>query len=117
MVDSGVLKVTLGYIVSVCCYTRKNSPFFWLKYGPRNLEKYESSKVRIDDPDADYKIAKKINKIEARLLVRHSGSGWEWVEVFFLAVYKNSPDTLRIHLNAWNWLRAYLRERGIAAPD
>jgi hypothetical protein len=73
--------------------------------------------VRIDDPDADYKIAKKINKIEARLLLHHSGAGWEWDQVFFLAVYKNSPDTLRIHLNSWNWLRAYLRERGIAAPD
>jgi hypothetical protein len=71
----------------------------------------------LDDPDADLKLAKRINKIEARLLLHQSRAGWVWVQVFFLAAYKNSPDTLRIHLNAWNWLRAYLRERGIAAPD
>lgn len=117
MVDSVARTVTLGDIVSVCCYTRKHSPFFWLKYGSRNREHYESSKVRIDDPDADYKIAKKINRIEARLLLQCSGAGWDWVQVFFLAVHKNSPETLRINLNAWNWLRAYLRERGIAAPE
>jgi integrase len=71
----------------------------------------------LSDPEADLKLAKRINKIEAQQLLRHSGVGWDWVLVFFLAVYKNSPDTLRIHLNAWNWLRAYLREHGIAAPD
>ena len=74
-----------------------------------------SSGVRLDDPEADLKLAKRINKIEAQQLLRHSGAGWDWVQVFFLAVYKNSADTLRIHLNAWTWLRAYLRERGIAS--
>ena len=103
--------------MAVCTYTRKDSPYFWLQWGRGNHRANQSSGVRLDDPDADLKLAKRINKIEARLLFHHSDAGWDWVTVFFLAVYKNSPDTLRIHLNAWNWLRVYLRERAHSAPD
>jgi integrase len=117
MVDSDYRKATLGYGMAVCTYTRKDSPYFWLQWGTSCHRTNQSSGVRIDDPDADFKLAKTINKLEARLLLRHSGLGWNWVVVFFSAVYRNSPNTLRIHLNAWNWLAAYLRERAIAAPD
>src|SRR5437773_5649938 len=103
--------------MAVCAYTRKDSPYFWLQWRHGQHRRNQSSAVRLDDPEADLKLAKRINKIEAQLLLRCSGGGWDWVQVFFLAVYKNSPDTLRIHLNAWNWLRAYLRERTITAPD
>lgn len=116
MVDSGARKVIRGYTVGVCVYTQKRSPFFWLKYGPSDAPRYESSKVRIDDPQADYKIAKKVNQLEAKLLVRHARSGWDWVPMFFKAVYTNS-DTLRIHLNAWNYLAAYLRHKSIQSPE
>jgi integrase len=117
MIDSACESTTLDYAMSVCTYTRKDSPYFWLQWGADNYRVNRSSGVRLDDPDADLKLAKRINKIEAQQLLRNSGAGWDWVTVFFSAVYKNSPDTLRIHLNSWNWLRAYLRERGIAAPD
>src|SRR5207244_3678614 len=106
-----------GYAMAVCTYTRKDSPYFWLQWGPANHRTNQSSGVRIVDPDADFKLAKTINKIEARLLLRPSVAGWDWVQVFFYEVHRNSPNTLRIHLNAWNWLAAYLRERAIPAPD
>ena len=101
----------------VSTYTRKDSCYFWLQYGPRDRRTNESSKIRVDDPDADYKLAKKINKIESRLLIRHAGSGWDWVPKFFELHYRNSAATLRIHRNAWNWIAAWLRERGIKSPD
>lgn len=116
MVDGGDAEVTLGDTVAVCTYIRKRSPFFWFKYGRPDQPIYESSEVRIDDPDADFKLAKRINKIEAKLLLRHSGVGWDWVPMFFKAVYTN-PDTLRIHTNAWNYLSAFLREREIITPS
>ena len=103
--------------MAVCTYIRKGSPFLWLQFGPPNNRSQESSKVRIDDPDADYKLAKKINKIEARQLLRSSGSGWDWVPGFLSARYQNSAGSLRIHTNAWNWLAAWLREQGIKGPD
>jgi len=103
--------------MAVCTYTRKDSPYFWLQWGSYANRTNRSSGVRIDDPAADYKLAKAINKIEARLLVHNLRSGWEWVTVFFSGVYKNSPDTLRIHLTSWNWLATYLRERGITTPE
>jgi hypothetical protein len=111
MTDSGCEQTTLGYAMAVCTYTRKDSPYFWLQWANGKRRVNQSSGVRLSDPAADIKLAKRINRIEARVLLRCSGCGWDWVQVFFLAVYKNSPETLRIHLNAWNWLRAYLRER------
>jgi integrase len=117
VVDSGRELVTLGYIVPVYCYIRKGSRFFWLKYQTARGQAYESSKVDVGDPNADYKLAKKINKIEARLLLRHSGSGWDWVPAFFQAHYANSRESLRIHHTAWNWISTYFREREIVSPD
>lgn len=115
MVDSGVRQATLGYGMSVCTYTRKDSPFFWLKWGTAAGES-KSSGVRLDDSEADYKIAKQINRIEARLLVRNLKSGWDWVPLFFSAVYRNSESTLRVHTNAWKWVTFYLRENEILSP-
>jgi len=69
----------------------KIHPFFGYNGGSSSTRTNQSSGVRIDDPDADFKLAKTINKIEARLLLRHSGAGWDWVIVFFSAVYRNSP--------------------------
>lgn len=103
--------------MAVCTYIRKGSPYFWLKYGPTHNPVQESSKVRIDDEEADYKLAKKINRIEAQLLLRHAGGGWDWVPAFFAAQYQNSADSLRIHKNAWNWIATFLRERQIKSPD
>ena len=117
MVDNEREETTLGYAMAVCTYTRKDSPYFWFQWRSSNHRRNESSGVRLNDPDADLKLAKRINKTEARLLLHHSDAGWDWGQVVFLTVYKNSSDTLRIHLNAWNWLQAYLRERAIAAPD
>jgi integrase len=116
MVDSGYRKATLGYGMAVCTYTRKDSPYFWLQWGQSDNRTNQSSGVRLGDPDADFKLAKAINKIEAKMLVRHCGAGWDWVPVFFRAAYTNT-DTLRIHMNAWNYLAAYFREREIKSPE
>ena len=72
-------------------YPQRFTPFFGYNGGSSFTRTNQSSGVRIDDPDADFKLAKTINKIEARLLLTHSGAGWDWVIVFFSAVYRNSP--------------------------
>lgn len=117
-VDGGLPKATLGYTrMGVCTYTRKGSPFFWLQWGPSNDRSQISSKVRLDDADADFKLAKKINKIEATMLIRHTGVGWDWVPGFFSAQYRNSKESLRIHRTAWNWVAAWLRAEDIREPS
>lgn len=100
----------------VCTYTMKRSPFFWLQWGPHGARKNRSSGVRLDDPEADFKLAKRINKIEATLLVRNTGTGWDWVPAHFRAQHRNSVESLRIHRTAWNWISAYLRMKGIDGP-
>jgi hypothetical protein len=103
--------------VAVCSYIREGSPYFWLKYPGKEKPVYESSRILIDDPEADWKLAKKINKIERTLLLRPNGRGWEWVPKFFEMHHRNSANTLRIHRNAWNFIAAWLRERKLDAPD
>src|ERR1051326_5343099 len=86
MVDNEREETTLGYAMAVCTYTRKDSPYFWFQWRSSNHRRNESSGVRLNDPDADLKLAKRINKTEARLLLHHSDAGWDWVQTCALPI-------------------------------
>jgi hypothetical protein len=42
-------KITLGYAMAVCSYTRRDSPYFWLQWGSGNHRVNQSSGVRLNE--------------------------------------------------------------------
>ena len=66
MVDNIGQCTTLGYGMAVCTFTAKSRLIFGCN-GDRLALGQTNPPVRIDDPDADSKLARTTNKIDARL--------------------------------------------------
>ena len=102
-------------------YTRKDSPFYWIK--TRDAAGgivATSSGIRIDSVGSVRKIQQRITKErekEARLLQDGRGSVLSsWVPTWIERHYTNQFSKARA-INAWAWLSTYLRERKASHPE
>lgn len=81
----------------------------------------KATRWRIDDP-AGYKHALKFaadrSKDSRAMRASAKKEGWiMWVTDYLSERYRKKPKTLTRYLNAWDWLRVYLEEKGIHHPE
>jgi len=101
-------------------YTRKGSPFYWLRYQrPDTTWADKSSKVRIDNNGS----VRKIKQIVAEHTMRELGMDRNgqsnrfdvWVPGFLADQYRN-PKTLARYTNAWSAVATYLDYINVISP-
>ena len=103
-------------------YTRKKSPYFWVKYrDPMSRElRYESTKFRVDEPEGRRKakqVANDWTRRELEIPRVNPAELWQaWVPAYLEVRYQHSPLTLSRSKNAWDALLAYFQAKQIPSP-
>lgn len=101
-------------------YERADSPFVWIQYSSdKGPKRYRKTRIRKDDPEKAFKLAKAMNQAEAELLSAPAparAGSWAWVGDFLRQRYHARAATLRCYTVQWNWLRSFLEYRGIRSP-
>ncbi len=103
-------------------YTRKKSPYFWLKYrDPMTGDRrYESTKFRVDEPDGRRKakqLANERTRRELEIPRANPSELWQaWVPAYLETRYADSPKTALRAKNCWNALFAYLETCQVPSP-
>ena len=103
-------------------YTRKKSPYFWVKYRDpmTGSIRYESTKFRQDEPEGRRKakqIANEKTRRELEIPRVNASELWQaWVPAYMEQRYVNSPKTRLRAQNAWDALLAYLQFKEVPSP-
>ncbi|MCC7519821.1 MAG: phage integrase SAM-like domain-containing protein, partial [Verrucomicrobiae bacterium] len=114
--------VTYGYTAfeMACLYTRKNSPFWWLKYRRGGDIVMESTGLRWNNPDD----TKKARKLKAQRMLEEADNAQNspqerfpaWAPVYLNDRYKSSPKTLLRYRNCLRAVLVFLGKQNIAYP-
>lgn len=101
-------------------YTRKGSPYYWLRYqSPDGTWGDKSSKIRTDGVGAIRKIKQQAAEHTMREIHRDrigtANTFDSWVPAFFAQRYPNGKTRVR-YLNAWSALSTYLDHIGVISP-
>ena len=102
-------------------YTRRDSPFYWLKTRDASGNIVAtSSGVRVDSPGSIRKVQMRVAKLrekEARIEQDGRGSALaSWVPPWIEAHYVNEGTKARAY-NAWAWLATFLALRKVSHPE
>src|SRR5258708_6920395 len=101
-------------------YTRKGSPYFWLKFiDKRGTVRQISTKCRVgvstEVRRARVLVAEKSLE-ELKQPERAEQQSWTWVDGFLKMKYKFNPATLERFVCAWPTITLFLQEKKILSP-